>query len=212
MISNRAGWVLMELPALLTYPLIVILSGIELQNIHFVFLGLWGLHYINRTLIYPFRTRTKGKKMPISIPLMAMIFNGFNGAFLGLGVAYVYGAQYTSDWLTQPLSLIGIALFLIGFAINFDADNRLLNLRKPGETGYKIPYGGFYKWISCPNYFGEIVEWAGYALLLWNLSGIAFLVWTIANLGPRALSHHKWYREKFEEYPPNRKALIPYLL
>ena len=35
------------------------------------------------------------------------------------------------------------------------------------------------------------------------------LVWVIANLFPRALSHHKWYKEKFSDYPKNRKAIIP---
>ncbi len=52
----------------------------------------------------------------------------------------------------------------VGYAINHHADSVLLSLRKPGETGYKIPYGGLYKYISCPNYFGEMVEWFGFAL------------------------------------------------
>ncbi len=212
LISNRLGWILMELPALLIYPLIVLLSPMALNACHFVFLGLWGLHYINRTLVYPFRTRTTGKKMPISIPLMAMFFNSCNGFFLGFGLAYIYPNMYPPGWLTEPASLIGMGLFLIGFLINLDADNRLLNLRKPGETGYKIPKGGLYKWISCPNYFGEIIEWTGYAILLWNLPGVSFLIWTIANLAPRAISHHKWYQEKFPDYPSNRKALIPFLI
>jgi 3-oxo-5-alpha-steroid 4-dehydrogenase 1 len=34
-------------------------------------------------------------------------------------------------------------------------------------------------------------------------------VWTFANLAPRAWSHHKWYHEKFSDYPLDRKALIP---
>ncbi len=212
LIPNRVGWILMELPALLVYPLVVLTSPLELEIYHIVFLGLWGLHYINRTLIYPFRTRTSGKKMPVSIPLMAIFFNSCNGFFLGYGVAYIYQDHYPADWLIQPLSIMGMALFLIGFLVNVDSDNRLLNLRKPGESGYKIPYGGMYRFISCPNYFGEILEWSGYALLLWNLSGVAFLIWTIANLAPRALSHHKWYQNKFPDYPTERKALIPHLL
>ncbi|MDH5284165.1 MAG: 3-oxo-5-alpha-steroid 4-dehydrogenase, partial [Gemmatimonadota bacterium] len=34
---------------------------------------------------------------------------------------------------------------------------------------------------------------------------------TVANLAPRAWSHHRWYLEKFPDYPPDRKALIPHL-
>jgi protein-S-isoprenylcysteine O-methyltransferase Ste14 len=66
-----------------------------------------------------------------------------------------------------------------------------------------------YRWISCPNYLGEIVEWSGWALATWSLPGLAFAVWTAANLAPRAHSHHLWYREHFEDYPPQRKALLP---
>ena len=105
--------------------------------------------------------------------------------------------------------MAGAALFLVGFGINLWADNTLRGLRHPGETGYKIPYGGLYRYISCPNYFGEIIEWIGWALATWSLPGLAFAVWTIANLAPRAWSHHQWYIKRFSEYPRERKALIP---
>ena len=32
-------------------------------------------------------------------------------------------------------------MFLVGMAINVHADSVLRSLRRPGETGYKIPYG-----------------------------------------------------------------------
>jgi protein-S-isoprenylcysteine O-methyltransferase Ste14 len=68
-----------------------------------------------------------------------------------------------------------------------------------------------YRWISCPNYFGEIVEWIGWAIATWSLAGLAFALWTAANLAPRAHSHHQWYRESFADYPQERKALVPRL-
>jgi protein-S-isoprenylcysteine O-methyltransferase Ste14 len=68
-----------------------------------------------------------------------------------------------------------------------------------------------YRWISCPNYFGEIVEWIGWAIATWSLAGLAFALWTAANLAPRARSHHQWYRESFADYPQERKALVPRL-
>lgn len=36
---------------------------------------------------------------------------------------------------------IGLALFLLGMLTNIHADYVLRNLRKPGETGYKISRG-----------------------------------------------------------------------
>jgi hypothetical protein len=46
-------------------------------------------------------------------------------------------------------------------------------------------------------------------ILTWSISGVVFLIWVIANLFPRAIAHHKWYKDKFDDYPKNRKAVIP---
>ena len=101
---------------------------------------------------------------------------------------------------------------MTGFIINLKSDHILRNLRKPGDTGYYIPYGGMFKYVSCPNYLGEIMEWFGWALLTWSLVGLIFAVWTAANLIPRAVSYHRWYMKKFDNYPDNRRALIPFIL
>lgn len=210
LISNRLGWFLMEIPALIVFPVVFLLLTDELLAIHGIALGLWGLHYIHRALIFPFRTRTKGKRIPISVPLMAIFFNSVNGFFLGKYLADF--TSYPEDVLGNAVPWIGIAVFLLGYAINLDSDTRLINLRKPGEKGYKIPRGGLFKWLSMPNYFGEILEWSGFALLLWNLPALTFLVWTMANLLPRAIANHRWYREQFPDYPQRRKAIFPFIL
>jgi len=48
--------------------------------------------------------------------------------------------------------------------------------------------------------------------MTWSMPAVAFAVWTLVNLMPRALHHHQWYRETFSDYPPDRKALIPFVL
>ena len=63
--------------------------------------------------------------------------------------------------------------------------------------------------MACPNYLGEIIEWAGFAIATWSLPGLAFALMTAANLVPRAGANWLWYRRTFPEYPPERKALIP---
>jgi len=148
--------------------------------------------------------------MPVVIVLSAIIFNLFNGYFLG----YYFGhfANYSPANLLGPGFIIGAILFASGMFINWYYDNKLIHLRRPGEIGYKIPGGGLFNYVSCPNLLGEIVEWTGYAIMSWNLPAIAFLAWTIANLVPRALSHHKWYSLYFENYPKKRKALIPFVI
>jgi steroid 5-alpha reductase family enzyme len=108
--------------------------------------------------------------------------------------------------------LIGVFLFALGFAVNHHSDRLLRNLRKPGESGYSIPRGGLFPWVSCPNYLGEIIEWTGWAVATWSPAGLSFAVWTAANLIPRAFRHHRWYRTEFSDYPEKRKAVIPFLL
>ena len=50
--------------------------------------------------------------------------------------------------------MIGIILWGAGAYINIESDKRLMNLRKPGESGYKIPRGGMFEYVSAANYFG----------------------------------------------------------
>jgi len=29
---------------------------------------------------------------------------------------------------------------------------------------------------------------------------------------PRAIHHHRWYRRQFPDYPPSRRAILPFVL
>ncbi len=209
LIDNKLGWFIMEFFVLVVLGFFIWTGTNTQTTVNFIIIGLFALHYINRSIIFPLRIKTNGKKMPVSIMFMALFFNLNNGFLIG----YYLGefATYPIEWLKTPQFIIGVSVFAIGMFINWKSDMVLINLRKPGETGYKIPKGGLFNYISCPNLFGETVEWAGFAILTWSLPGLAFFVWTFANLIPRALSHHKWYQEKFEDYPKERKAVFPFL-
>lgn len=206
-ISNKAGWIIMELPALLIFPVLAFAGPYCFNWLTHVLVALWIIHYFNRTLIFPLRTRTSGKRMPVLIVASAITFNTVNGLLNGLYNSYVIHP-------TPTLSMhhyVGLGLFITGMVINWHTDSKLISLRK-NANGYLIPEGGLFKYISCPNHFGEIVEWTGFAILAWNLPTLSFAVWTFCNLVPRALNHHAWYKEQFPEYPKSRKAVIPFLL
>ena len=111
--------------------------------------------------------------------------------------------------MNSPIFYFGISIFLIGMYINIRSDYLIISLRKDKGPGYHMPNKFMHKYISAPNYLGEIIEWIGWAILTWSISGLVFALWTIANLFPRALAHHRWYQEKFSDYPKNRKAIIP---
>jgi steroid 5-alpha reductase family enzyme len=208
MIDNKWGWFWMELPAFFIFPLLVLKGPKELDQLGILLVGLWSLHYFHRTFIYPFRLKTKGKKMPLIILGSAFLFNiinGFlNGYYLGF-IAQTNGSIYSWNIVT------GIIIFLSGFIINQVTDTKLIALRN-NSSEYKIPHGWLFRYISCPNHFGEILEWIGFAFVAWNLPALSFAIWTFCNLVPRALNHHDWYLEHFEEYPKRRKAVFPFIL
>lgn len=207
-LSNRTGWIIMEAPSLLIILYFYLTSD---QSAYAGLLSiLWIIHYTNRTLVYPFRIRTRGKKMPWVIVLSAIFFNCVNAGLNGYFLAHFdpYETTAFADWNFYA----GITLFVSGFLINQISDHMLIHLRKPGELGYKIPRGFLFKYISCPNLFGELMQWSGFAIMAWNYPALSFLIWTAANLIPRALGHHKWYKKHFDDYPENRKSLIPGIL
>jgi 3-oxo-5-alpha-steroid 4-dehydrogenase 1 len=210
-ISNRLGWCLMELVSLVVFGGLFLLGPNMKTAPMRVFFALWSLHYINRSLIFPWRTKTRGKRMPLAIVASAAGFNIVNGGLNGLYLGW-FGPPYPTGWTADPRFIIGLLVFVAGAAINLTSDNRLIALRGEGKSDYSIPHGGLFDRVSSPNLFGEIVEWSGFALMCWNFPALSFAVWTAANLIPRALSHHAWYKTKFPDYPPERKAVIPGLL
>lgn len=211
-IDNRLGWVLMEIVSPLAFGYFFLTGDNPKTGPAWLLFALWMGHYLNRSLIFPLRLRTAGKRMPVAIAASAVFFNLVNGSLNGYWLGTL-GAPYSSGWWTDPRFLAGLSLFLTGAAINNWADNRLIHLRRQkDDTGYRMPSGGLFRFLSCPNHFGEIIEWTGFALLAWNLPALAFAVWTAANLIPRALAHHRWYRAHFPDYPPKRKAVIPGVL
>jgi 3-oxo-5-alpha-steroid 4-dehydrogenase 1 len=209
MMSNKWGWVLMEGFVLLVLFVVAYQYELKWSLPAVVMIGAFTVHYINRSFVFPFRIKTDGKKMPVIIAVSAMIFNLVNGYLIGYHFAQ--RATFPENWFFQLHVITGILVFIIGMYINVASDERLLKLRKPGETGYKIPEGGLFRFVSCPNLFGECVEWLGFALMSWSLPGFIFFVWTCANVIPRGLAHHRWYLDKFPDYPKERKAFVPYL-
>lgn len=207
MIDNKWGWFFMELPALMICPLIAILGPTPKSDLSWLLIGLWSLHYFNRTIIFPFRLKTTGKKMPLTIVFSAIFFNSVNGILNGYYLGYLAPNEQS---LLSVHSIIGLILFFGGMYINHRTDSKLIALRKE-QKGYQIPKKWLFEYISCPNHFGEIVEWVGFAIIAWSLPAVTFAIWTFCNLVPRALNHHEWYQEHFDDYPKQRKAVIPFL-
>lgn len=208
-INNKWGWCLMEVPTILLFLFFYLIGDTTYLIVPSFFLLIWMIHYIHRTLIFPFLIRGKNN-MPIIIMIFGMVFNIIN-TYLQARWINTFSNNYSLNWLLTLNFQLGIIIFVIGFVINIHSDYKIRNLRDPGEDEYKIPRGGLFQWVSSPNYLGEIIEWSGWAIMTCSLPGLIFAIWTFANLAPRAYANHLWYLEKFSEYPDKRKALIPYI-
>jgi protein-S-isoprenylcysteine O-methyltransferase Ste14 len=209
-LPNRVAWFVMEVPASLVFFAVYFVGSQRASLTPLVLLGLWQVHYVHRAFIYPLSLKTQGKRAPLLTALIAVVFNTINAYVNARWISHL--GDYPETWLTTPGFIIGASVFALGFAINKHSDAILRGLRSdPGASGYKIPRGGMYRFISCPNYFGEILEWTGWAIATSALPGFAFAIFTAANLVPRARTHHAWYREQFEDYPAERRALIPFV-
>ncbi len=208
-IRSKWAWMVMEFPS----PALMILFFMTSAGqgpVAIAFLSIWLLHYLHRAFVYPFRQSGRDKDFPASLVVMALIFNFINGTINGYGIFHL--RSYDVSYLAGGRFICGAALFVTGFVVNKWADEKLRRLRNRNPGEYVLPSGGLFDYISNPHYFGEILEWAGWATATWSLPGLAFFLFTFANLFPRALASHKWYKKHFSDFPGSRKALIPFII
>lgn len=210
-IPTRLAWVLMEAPASLVFAWFYFQGPNAWSPVPLILFCLWQAHYFHRSFIYPFQLKVREGSKTTAYPIaMGSTFCAVNGYLNGVFTS-TYGTHLDNAWFSDPRFAIGVALFVFGYALNKQSDRILLALRAPGESGYKIPYGGGYRWVSCPNYLGELITWIGFAIASWSPAGLSFIVMTAGNLVPRARTNHLWYKKTFSDYPADRKAIIPYL-
>lgn len=217
-LGSKVGWVVMEFPGLFVFPVVYFMGRNALEPVPLFFLAIWMMHYTNRALVTPLLMRVQpGTKssFDVSVVLAGWFTLTLHGYF---NAAYIseYGDHYVLSWFSDPRFIVGLIIYLSGFILNIHSDSILRNLRSknpsPDEPRYKIPYGGGFRFVTCPQYLGEILSFTGFAIMTWNLGAVFVLATTIANLVPRAIYTHKWFHKNFDNYPKNRKAVIPFLL
>jgi len=121
-------------------------------------------------------------------------------------------ANYTKEWMFNWNFLVGLLIFTFGMRTNIVCDSILRKLRAPGETGYKIPQGDMFNYLTAANLWGEAIEWLGWSIACWSLQSFAFAFFACLYLSGRSYSHHIWYKRKFDNYPNQRKIFIPFLI
>ena len=210
-IDNQVAWFLMEAPVFFVMLIIWCRAEFPFHLPELILLGLFLVHYFQRSFVFP--SLMKGhSRMPLSIMMIGIIFNVINGIMQGGGLfwfpipAYTQGASYLLRWN----AIVGIIVFLFGMIVNWHSDYVIRHLRQPGETRHYLPQAGFYRYVTSANYFGELVEWIGFAIAAANPAAWVFALWTGANLIPRAHAIHRKYHEEFgDEAVGTRRRIIP---
>ena len=183
-------------------------------------LSLWAIHYIRRFTEVLF-VHKYTRRMPCGESIGASIYYWGFGFWIGYSANFYLGYYSPALWILIP----GIILFIVGEVGNCAVHvtqrrMRVSRNRNPllGSPQQRIlPTGPLFRFVSCPNYTFEIVSWIGYALAVFTLPTALFLVASIITLVIYAYKKHKGYKEIFngkdgnELYPPNRKALIPFI-
>ena len=219
-INNKIGWMLMECPVFLVVLYFWAKSPVRFNVPYLLFFLFFELHYLHRTFIAPFLMRGKSK-MPLAIMFFSVAFNLVNGYLQGKWLFELapmhpdYQVLYTQTWLTDWRFILGSVIFFGGMALNWQSDYIIRHLRKPGDTKHYLPKGGMYNYVTSANYLGEIIEWMGWAILTWSLSGFVFFFFTMSNLVPRSHSIYKKYQnefaDEFEARRPRLKRILPFI-
>jgi hypothetical protein len=202
-LSARRGWTLMEAPALIAFAVIAAAAA-PAHGGAAILAALFLLHYTYRALLFPRRLHRSAQPKPLLTVTLGALFNSANGACIAFDLSRSIAPQ--PAWYAA-----GIILFAFGAGLTHHADSVLLALRQPGETGYKVPQAGLHRLVAAPNYLGELLQWTGFAIAAATPAAWVFVFFTVANLAPRARSHLLWYRQRFADYPPQRRALIPFI-
>lgn len=212
--NNKVGWCMMEVPVFLVMLYFYGMSEVRAQVPYYVFFIFFEIHYFQRSFIFPFLMKGKSQ-MPIVIMALSMIWNVLNGYLQGFWLfklAPQYG-MYDSHWLGSWQFIAGSVIFFTGMIINIHSDYVIRHLRKPGDTNHYLPKKGMYRLVTSANYLGEIIEWAGWAMLTWSIAGGVFFWFTCCNLVPRANAiYHKYEQEFADEFDRKRlKRIFPFI-
>jgi 3-oxo-5-alpha-steroid 4-dehydrogenase 1 len=217
-INSKLGWWLMETPVFLAMLVIYGVSlkmGIKPFNIVTSFiLLLFLLHYGQRSFVFPLLMKGESK-MPLSVIFSGIFFNFCNAFMQGCWLFIICpNDMYQLSWLLSPQFIIGTVIFFFGMTVNLHSDRIIRKLRKSKEdNNYYLPKGFLFDKINSSNYFGELLEWLGFAILTWSFAGFVFFCWALANLVPRAKAvycrYDKFFGDDFTQL--KRWKIFPYI-
>ncbi|KAF8090201.1 hypothetical protein N665_0483s0039 [Sinapis alba] len=212
-ISSRTGMLCLYTPSFLAASASFFLSPSE--DLRFLLLkSALSLHFFKRIFEVLFIHKYSGG-MPLDVA-----FTIASGYFSS--TALVLYSQSFTEGLPEPaldLKFSGILMFVVGIVGNLYHHVLLAKLRKGGEgeggsgkKEYKIPKGGLFETVICPHYMFEIIVFWGFFMISQTIYSLSLALGTTFYLMGRSYATRRWYLSKFDDFPKNIKALIPFVL
>ncbi|NNL11863.1 MAG: 3-oxo-5-alpha-steroid 4-dehydrogenase, partial [Pseudomonadales bacterium] len=101
-LGSKAGWMLMEFPGLVVFPIVFFMGKNAMQPVPLFFLCVWMFHYSNRAVVTPLLMRVQPgstSSFAFNVVIAGWITLALHGYF---NAAYIseYGTQYTIDWFS----------------------------------------------------------------------------------------------------------------
>jgi hypothetical protein len=202
-ISTRTGMVILYSAPLIALVISALPYLSNPTNIQLLVFTSVFIHFAKRVLESLFLHKYSG---PVGIFTTLMIASFYSFAAFLIGYLNRTPLQTMDAW-----SYLGIVLFAVGIIGNFNQHKALADLRKDSME-YKIPHGGLFEYVVCPHYLFEIIAWTGIFLLSRHLGAFLVLAFIIAYLSARSLRTLAWYRERFNNFPADRKGIFPFVL
>lgn len=215
-LDPRLGWFLMELPATLVFNYFFWTSSGAFEPMRLFFGLLFIKHYLNRGFYFPLtiQLHKKDEKQTFSISVVAVgvFFTSIHGYLNARWIGEIC-PWLNNDWIHSPLFYLGYPLYELFYWLTIYHEQIVKKLRAD-KTGpkYKIPYGGLFEYVTNATYFCELMCWFGWALSTWSPAGLIIFSISCCNLIPRAFKQQKWYHQKFDNYPKDRKVIIPLVI
>lgn len=173
-------------------------------------------HFLKRELETIFVHRFSNATMPVTrLPINCGHYWGLNGLLIGY---FLFHPLYQEPLRPPYLAEVLIFIFFISELLNMKTHLILRDLRPEGTKKRGIPEGAGFGWVSCANYFWEIVAWTAFAVFSQCLTSYIFLLMSFVTLVDWSKTRHRRYIKEFDGkdgrplYPRNRKALLPFLL
>ncbi|KAK1932798.1 3-oxo-5-alpha-steroid 4-dehydrogenase family protein [Babesia divergens] len=167
-------------------------------------------HFIKREIESLFIHRFSKTTMPIR-NLFTNCFHYWVLCGFGIGY-YVFHPKYSTIVLVCPSEKkVLVALFFLYQFMTLMTHITLRDLRPKGTAVRGIPNKWGFQYVSCANYFWELLIWVVIALFTNTLPSYLFVVFVAIVLLKWATKKHKRYLKEFPNYDKRRKALIPFV-